>query len=68
MNAKQCKKLRAISGGNTATYEQGTPPRYQNYLGLPVKVQKGIPTKLDQSCPRYLYKQLKKAAKNGSPL
>ena len=68
MNAKQCKKLRAISGGNTTTYEQGTQPRYENYLGLPVKVQKGIPTKLDQSCPRYLYQQLKKAAKNESSL
>lgn len=63
MNAKKAKALRKNTPNwNQAIYIAGHEPRYEYLMGRTIKVQKGVPTKLD-ACGRKFYKLAKKVSK-----
>lgn len=68
MNATKAKKLRklAMDLTDTALLEravqvQGISPQYQLLMGVPIKVQKGIPMSYHRNCSYRVYKDLKKS-------
>lgn len=69
MNGKQAKHLRQQAKANTVRQpkvqykELGKAPRYYTMNMTPVKVAKGTPRQLSDTCTRSVYKELKKAYK-----